>query len=236
MLHKIHQYLTGTYNVLLTFLLLLFVFRPYKTADIYPGIWKILLTFALLLAVFDCHHRKPIKIIASIFAVPALAFSWLLLFYPTKYIEFGLSFFTAIFLFVCTASIIYDVLLRARVTVETLKGVVCAYFLIAFLFAYLYTVIEFFVPGTFIIDGRVVTEIPMVRLYSELLYFSFVTLLTIGYGDIIAIRELGQTVSVIEGIIGQFYIAILVARIVSVYSFYSDKRLIHEIEKDLKKR
>ena len=72
-----------------------------------------------------------------------------------------------------------------------------------------------------------------------MLYFSFITLLTIGYGDIVAIKDVGQTATVIEGIIGQFYVAILVARLVAVYSFYSDKRLIRAIEKgvnDKKKR
>lgn len=233
---KAKEYLTGKYTVLLSFLLLLFIFRPYKTATIYPGIWKAVLTFALLLAIFDVHHRKFVKISASILAAPALIFSWILLFHPTKYVQFGISFFTALFLFICTSSIIYDVLLRARVTIETLRGVICAYFLVAFLFTYIYLVIEYFIPGSFMIDGIVVSELPSVRLYSDLLYFSFVTLLTIGYGDIIAIREVGQTIAVLEGIVGQFYIAILVARIVSVYSFYSDKRLVKEIEKDLLKK
>jgi hypothetical protein len=117
-----------------------------------------------------------------------------------------------------------------------LRGVICAYFLVAFLFAYTYTLVEYFLPGSFLIQTVIATNLPLVHLFSELLYFSFVTLLTIGYGDIVAIREIGQTVVVIEGMVGQFYIAILVARIVSVYSFYSDKRLLRKIEEDLNKK
>ena len=55
------------------------------------------------------------------------------------------------------------------------------------------------------------------------MYFSFVTLLTIGYGDITALKDLAQTCSILEGIAGQFYIAILVSRLVAVYSFYEHK-------------
>lgn len=235
MLRKIKRYLTGTYNLLLTFLVFLFLFRPYGTADFYPGIWKIFLTLALLLAIFDVHHRRFVKISASILAIPALIFSWVLLFYPTHFNEAALSFFSALFLLICTTSIIYDVILRARVTAETLRGVVCAYFLVAFLFGYIYAVIEYFLPGSLTINGHMFSDLPTVHLFSEMLYFSFVTLLTIGYGDIVAVRQLGQTAAVIEGIAGQFYIAILVARIVSVYSLYSDKKLVHAIEKDISK-
>ncbi len=69
-----------------------------------------------------------------------------------------------------------------------------------------------------------------------MLYFSFVTLLTIGYGDITAVKDTAQTAVIMEGIIGQFYIAILVARIVSIYSFFSDKKLIRTFEKDLREK
>jgi len=232
---KIKKYVQGTYNVLLPLLILLFVFRPFEHSDVYPGIWKLLLTAALLFAIFDSHHKKMTKIAASILAFPALIFSWLILFYQTKEVEFGLAFFSSLFLLVCTASIIYDVVLRAKVTAETLRGVVCAYFLVAILFAYIFTVVEFFMPGTIAINNQPVITISEVHFFSQMLYFSFTTLLTIGFGDVVAMRDLGQTITVIEGIIGQFYIAILVARIVSVYSLHVDQEMIKRIEKDLKK-
>jgi hypothetical protein len=226
LIHKAKKYVTGTYNVLLTLLLVLFILRPYKYADLYPGIWKIFLTFALLFAIYDCHHRRIVQIAASILAIPALIFSWVVMFEPTKFTELGLVMFSGAFLLVCTTSIIYDVLLRARVTIETLRGVVCAYFLVAFLFAYIYTVVEYFLPNSFLIEGQTVSQIVEVRFFSDMLYFSFTTLLTIGFGDVVAVRELAQTCTVLEGIIGQFYIAILVARIVAVYS---EKRLLEQI-------
>jgi voltage-gated potassium channel Kch len=55
---------------------------------------------------------------------------------------------------------------------------------------------------------------------SELLYFSFSTLTTIGFGDIVPVTRLGQVAAVLEGIIGQLFLAILIAKLVGVYPPY----------------
>ncbi len=232
--HKIHRFAAGHYNLLLSLLFLLFLFRPYQHEGFYVGIWKIFLTAALMLAIFNVHHQRAVKIIASILAIPAVLFTWYSIFDQNEFIISAICVSNALFMAVCAASILYDVVLRARVTVETLRGVVSAYFLIAFIFAYLYLLIEAINPGSITIHDQVLDVFANPHYYfSLMLYYSFVTLLTIGYGDIVSIRDISQTACVIEGIIGQFYIAILVARLVSVYSFFSDKRLLQNIEQDI---
>gem|GEM_PF-389157 len=223
---RLKDFLTAPYNVLMGFLILLFIARPFSNATVYPGIWKIVLTLSLLLAIFNVRHKRSLQIIASILAIPSVIFSWLVLFHQGKDTEAGLAISSMAFLLVCGGSIIYDVVLRARVTVETLRGVVCAYFLIAFLFGYFYTVTEYFIPGSFAIRGQLVDSLSFAHFFSEMLYFSFVTLLTIGFGDIVATHDMAQTVVILEGIVGQFYVAILVARIVAVYSLFSQQGLL----------
>jgi voltage-gated potassium channel len=100
----------------------------------------------------------------------------------------------------------------------------------------LYYHIEYIVPGSFHLLERDTSFVTYSRDLAQMMYFSFVTLLTIGFGDITPLKDVAQTAVVIEGIIGQFYVAILVARIVSVYAFFSDKKLVDKIEKDLIKR
>jgi voltage-gated potassium channel len=56
-----------------------------------------------------------------------------------------------------------------------------------------------------------------------MVYFSFITLIAIGYGDITPTGDVGQMFSVMEGLIGQFYLAILVARIVSVFALRASR-------------
>jgi hypothetical protein len=220
----IYQFGSGHYNLLLIFLFFLFVFRPYEHNDIYIGLWKIFFTAALLLAIFNVHHRKSVKIAVSILAIPAVLFTWISIFNHSELIIVAVSLSNTLLMAVCTGSILCDVVLRAQVTLETLKGVISAYFLVAFIFAYIYLLIEAATPGSILIQNQVLNpfENPH-HFFSLMLYYSFTTLLTIGYGDIVAMKDVSQTACVIEGLIGQFYIAILVARLVAVYSFFSEK-------------
>lgn len=229
----LQRFFSGNYNILLILLFLLFIFRPYDYHEIYIGVWKTLLTLSLIIAIFNCNHTRATKCTISILAVPTIILSWINLYETYRSVFIAVAVLTAVFMIICVSSIVYDVLLRARVTLETLRGVICAYFLVAFIFAYVYLLLEYVAPGTMTIRDQVHDIFPHTHYFSDMLYFSFVTLLTIGFGDIVAVKEWGQTAVVMEGIIGQFYIAILVARIVSVYSFLSDKRLLKELEKDL---
>lgn len=230
------RFFTGNYNILLILLFFLFIFRPYNYSELYTGTWKSLLTITLIIAIFNCSHRRVTKITISVLAIPVLILSWLNLINQTVETFVGTALVTAIFMIICAGSILYDVLLKTRVNLETLRGVICAYFLVAFIFAYIYLLLEYLNPGTMQIRSEIMPLYPHTKYFSTMLYFSFITLLTIGYGDITAVKEIGQTAVVIEGIIGQFYIAILVARIVAVYAFMYDKRLVKEIEKDLHKK
>ena len=135
-------------------LIILFAFRPYDKGIEYVAVWKGLFTLALRAAIFNCKHHKAVKTAAIILAIPTLLFSWLELFYPPEIFFLLNVIFTIAFLWVCTTSILYDVILYARVTVETLRGVVCAYFMIAFLFAFAYYLIEYLLPGSFHLPHR----------------------------------------------------------------------------------
>jgi hypothetical protein len=59
---------------------------------------------------------------------------------------------------------------------------------------------------------------------SELLYFSYVTLTTLGYGDITPLHPVARSMSVLEALTGQFYIAVLVARLVALHLMTSQER------------
>ncbi|MBS0651991.1 MAG: two pore domain potassium channel family protein [Verrucomicrobia bacterium] len=235
-IERTQKFCSGYYNLLLLFIILLFVFRPYNRSEEYIAIWKLCLAGTILSSIFNCHHKRIIKWIASCLAVPSVFLGWMNFFHPSEVAFVGNAVCTILFMFTCVGSILYDVVLRAHVTLETLRGVICAYFMVAFAFAYVYFMLEYLVPGTFQFAQGEISIFSYTNFISEMFYFSFVTLLTIGYGDIVAVKDVGQTATVLEGVIGQFYVAILVARLVSVYSFYSDKRLIRALEKDKEKK
>ncbi len=221
----------GHYNVLLVGLILLFILRPYSHEPLYYlAIWKFFLTGTILAAIFNCKHSHKIKVIEVCLAIPTVLFFWWDLLSDQPWSLVAATLLTVIFTFLCTISIIYDVFIKARVTFETLRGVICAYFLLAIGFAYFFWFLEWLTPGTFYISRNLgLSFTSYVQYISEMLYFSFVTLLTVGYGDIVAVKDLGQTVVVIEGFIGQFYMSILVARLVAIYSLSGQLKLLKEI-------
>ena len=214
---------SGYFSQLLASLILLFIFRPYDRGPLYMGIWQIFLIIVFFSAIFNCNHSKKIKIISTCFGVPAVLLQWINLIQPNIYFALIFIICTIIFIFITTTSIIKQVVINARVRMETLKGVVCAYFMVAFGFAFIYYFIVLVSPETFHFAYFDAVTASHSRFLSELMYFSFVTLLCIGYGDVIAILDVGQTFAILEGIIGQFYIAILVSRLVAVYSFFEHK-------------
>jgi len=76
-----------------------------------------------------------------------------------------------------------------------------------------YTVLEFSQPGSF----KGLTELVSPVWNPDWIYFSFVTITTLGYGDITPLTQTARTLSFLEAIVGQFYIAVLVAGLVSAY-------------------
>jgi hypothetical protein len=97
---------------------------------------------------------------------------------------------------------------RQRVTFEALFGVLCVYLLLGMFFAFVYGLIGH-IDGTFFAND---THPPTAALT---LYFSFITLTTVGYGDYTAASNLGHTLSVAEALIGQVYLVTVVSVIVA---------------------
>ncbi len=221
----------GQYNVLLIGLLLLFIFRPYDRGLLYLAIWKFLLTANILSVIFNCRHSPKIKTLETCVAIPTVLLLWVNLIWPQNWSLFSTTLLSIIFYFLSTISIIRDVVIKPKVNFETLRGVICAYFLVATGFAYLFWLIEWLNPGSFYISyNKTIGVASYAEYISEMFYFSYVTLLTIGFGDITAVKDTAQTAVIIEGIIGQFYMAILVARLVSIYSTSAQMKIIKDLE------
>jgi hypothetical protein len=101
-----------------------------------------------------------------------------------------------------------------EVNSETLWGAVNIYILIGLCFAFWYAALSLFIPGLF--SGNFMVE-PHRNQLMGFVYFSFVTLTTLGYGDITPSVTWVATLSYLEAVIGQLYVAIVIARLVSLY-------------------
>jgi hypothetical protein len=93
-------------------------------------------------------------------------------------------------------------------TLQTMFGVLCIYLLIGMLFGSLYGVIDSYTEQKFFISEEKLN-------ISDFLYFSFTTLTTTGYGDLVAATDVGRSLAITETLIGQIYLVTVVALIVS---------------------
>ncbi len=223
--NKFVHYCSGYYNVLLVLIILLLILKPYKENTVYLASWKILLAGVLLSAIFNCSHPRFIKIITLLLAIPTILLSWIDLLDKSKIIFISNTVLIILFLSICISSILIHSILKTKTAQDALKGVICAYFMVGFLFGYIYYLIDYLIPGSFYFTAAPELSFSYAHYLSEMLYFSFVTLVGIGYGDIFGIKDVAQTASIIEGIIGQFYVAILVSRLVGIYASHSKKKL-----------
>jgi len=212
-----NRFLVGDFKQLLIFLILLFVFRPYNIGVHYITIWHIFFTGVLLAAIFNCHHAPAIKILALVLGIPTFILNWWSLFESTEWLFIAGLAGSLVFLIFSIFSLLYRVLL-GKVTSDVLRGTICVYFMIGFAFAIIYTLMELTHPESFNGLAEKVKAFPHGHYHSEMVYFSFITLLAIGYGDITPAGDVGQMFAVSEGLVGQFYLAILVARMVSTYA------------------
>ena len=120
---------------------------------------------------------------------------------------FGVLFFGyAVFI------IIKRVARSTDVTRETIFAAVVAYLLIALMWAFAYMILELMVPGSFSHPGESIRAETM-----RFEYFSFVTITTLGYGDITPVTRLARSLCIIEAVIGQLYLVVLVAWLVGMH-------------------
>ena len=105
-------------------------------------------------------------------------------------------------------TVILGIVDQGEANVQAVTGAICVYILIGILFVFLYGVITALSSGDFFAQGTDGTR-------SLRLYFSFVTLATVGYGDYTAAGELARTLAVVEALVGQLYLVTVVAVLVS---------------------
>jgi hypothetical protein len=118
----------------------------------------------------------------------------------------------ALILYACCGALMLSAMLRARdVTHQLIISAMNFYIILGMFFAHIYTILDWFRPESFAL------QVPERESASHFVYFSFVTLATLGYGDITPKTEFAQRLAITEAIMGQFYGWLVVAYLLSVY-------------------
>ena len=166
---------------------------------------------ALVVAISDPHTGHTIRRRDAVAIVIAVALSSVLLFTTSDRLV-GVSYLIPVALLV-TATLpvtVARVLAHRKVTFETILGAVCIFVLVGLLFAFVFLAIATLNGGEFFRQ-----EGPHDQ--GEYLYFSFVVLTTLGFGDLSPTEGLPQALVVVEALLGQIFLVTLVARLVTLW-------------------
>ncbi|HEY2862017.1 MAG TPA: potassium channel family protein [Casimicrobiaceae bacterium] len=177
----------------------------------------------LLIATVAAVGRTTLSFaIALLLAVPAVWFQYIGLWRDSDG-DLAVSWmFSAALYFITTAYLLRYVFQPRIMTQDKLFGAAAAYLMIGVLWAYLYAIIGFFYPQSYMIVGQ-----PGRLVYADALYLSITVLTSTGFGDVTPLTRQARGVCMIEQITGALFVAILIARLAGVYpprESYIDER------------
>lgn len=206
--------LRGEFTYLFIALLMFFVLFPFLD-EYHLGrfMLDIFLTLVLLASIYAVAGRRPVLVAAIVLAVPFLAGTWLSYALKMDSLRLMGSVFGVILFALTLVSIIGRILQTTRVTADTIYGGISVYLLFGLLVGLLFIILETLQPGSF----RNVVEHDANNTNVRLFYYSFVTLTTLGYGDIVPLSPPTQMLSALEAASGQIYLAVLIARLVGLH-------------------
>lgn len=196
--------------------LVLWVVAPFLPEQIVGVvIHDILAAVILVFAVVAVSHRKPFLIVASLLAVIAMLAKGAYQINKPGWLSVLGDGSNGLFCVFATVFILYDVLLGERVDFNKICGAICVYFLIGAIWSSAFLVLEAVAPGSFTVAGGNASPGTIGTIHeSSLRYHSFITLTTVGYGDIVPVSRAARSLCSLEALVGQLYLAVLVARLV----------------------
>jgi hypothetical protein len=174
----------------------------------------IFLSLLLITGIAAILVDKRFFVMVTAIVIIALVFRWAGFFStsPVLHVLGYLATITSIILF--CIFVLTRVLMKGPITLRRIEGAIAAYLLLGLAWTYAYKLVEYLNPGSF--TGSISES----GGFSSWTYFSFVTLATLGYGDISPVHPVARSLATAEAITGQLYLAILIARLVSQELYY----------------
>jgi hypothetical protein len=202
---------------LLIALALLFFCAPF-VEEVKGGeiIVSILLSLVLISAVLAVSNRRRQLVVAVLLAIPAVAGRWINHFRPhllppAIFLVGGLLLIAFV-----VAHLLRFVLRAPSVSLEVLCASVSAYLMLGLLWTMAYWLVAAMNPAAFALNTTTGVKESMQGFNA--LYFSLITLSTVGYGDITPVSKVARMLSAMEAVTGLLYVAVLIARLVALYS------------------
>ncbi|MHC5022901.1 MAG: potassium channel family protein [Planctomycetota bacterium] len=206
------------YEVLLISLVLYVIVQPLFITYGHIVTLAIFLSLLLLAGLLVASQTRTTVVVGLILGLPFFATIWLHVLDPSAPSTLASHASAVVFCSFLLVTMLRDVVGTGRVSRQTLYGAACAYLLVAVTFSFVYAIVEYLNPDAFTTSTSVVRYPNGQVANIELLYFSLVTLTTLGYGDITPVGPTARAIAAVEAVVGVLYTALLVARLVGMYA------------------
>lgn len=171
-------------------------------------------SIVLVLGVLATTKHKGARFGMVVLAGLAFTSHWLHFFIREHAVHIIAAVASALFFFVLSWLIIARVFRGGDINIYRIYGAIAVYLLLGILWGEIYILIYLVEPASFYFDPATQCSEPPI---SELIYFSFSTLTTLGLGDIVPVHPMARSMATFEALVGQLYPAVLLARLVTLY-------------------
>ena len=209
----LQSWLKGRFLFLLVSILLLLALQPFLVG--FAGLNRLLnifLSVVLLSSVYAVSLKKQTAMIGLLLAVPMFLGMWshqLLALPRLNMLSLG---FGVLFLGYIIIHILTYIFRAEKIDRDVIYGALVVYLLLGLAWGFAFALLEGLQPGSFNIPAGQTQE-----LRQLFFYYSFITLTTLGYGDITPLSVPANSLSLLEAVIGQIYLTVLVAKLVGVH-------------------
>jgi hypothetical protein len=199
----------------LSLLLVILLYPYFLGSKIDTAIFTFLISIVLIAATYAIANSRRYAIAAILLIVPSLLLQWTYFFYETRDLLLA-SRLASLFVMVFVLLVLLRDVIRAKTPVpkNIIWGAIAVYLLLGMTWSTFYSIIEILTPGSF----AYTLNPEMILGASDFLYFSFVTIATLGYGDIVPMTAQARSFAILEAITGALYLAILISKLVGMAS------------------
>src|SRR5581483_5746543 len=206
----------STVQLLIALALLLLFFPFVEEMEGGNFIVSILFSLVLLSAVLAVAEHKRVLIVAIVLAIPAIGGWWINHLRPELVPPFVFLTSGLILIGFVVANLLRFVLRSPSVNAEVLCASISAYLMLGLMWTMAYWLVDQLTPGGAFAFSTNIGK-PSMNGFNAF-YFSFITLSTVGYGDITPVSKIARWLAAMEAMTGLLYVAVLIARLVSLYS------------------
>ena len=219
MITKERRVIRHRMSYLLLAIIVLTIFILQELGETLPAL-DLVFAIVIISAVYVAGSERNWLIAAILLAIPTLILSVIsdLDTWPADNLAIIYLVFLCLFVGFAAMAVIREILLADAITVHTISAALVVYLLIGLLWALLFFIAEVKNPGSYnITEDLSYYQDKSENIFSDLTYFSLITITSTGYGDITPTGELSRTLASLEAVLGQVFLAVLVAWLVGKY-------------------